>query len=196
MYLVFGKFLFELYREVCATFNCELAILDLVMSWVRFSLSFLSLLAIWLLTRFRLYAPTFLFVDSLGLPVADSGLADWAGFLFCLSSFVLIWEELIRMLVARRLCFAGTSPFSPCIAELIILSLTPDSSRFALKNFIGTVELKSSLLETGWIFWAPEDLGRLGIFLISFISALTLMLATLILYYFSSPLFPISASSC
>ncbi len=152
MYLVFGKFLFELWREFCATFNWELTIFDLVMSWVRLSFSFFSLPAVWLVTRLMLYAPTFLFVYSLGLPVADNGLAECAGFLFCLSSFVLIWDVLIRMLVASRLCFAGTSPFNPCIVELIILSLTPDSSRFVLKNFIGTVELKSSLFETGWIF--------------------------------------------
>lgn len=56
------------------------------------------------------------------------------------------------MLVASKLCFAGTSPCSPYMAELIMLSLTTDSSRFALKNFIGTVELKSSLFEIGWIF--------------------------------------------
>ena len=56
------------------------------------------------------------------------------------------------MLVANKLCFAGTSPCKPYIAELIMLSLTPESSIFALKNLIGTVELKSSLFDTGWIF--------------------------------------------
>ncbi len=80
------------------------------------------------------------------------------------------------------------------MAELIILSRMPESSKLALKNLIGTVELNSSLFETGYIFWAPEDFGLLGRFFISFIKALTFMFATLMLC-FSSALLPISARS-